>query len=48
VNAVRAVPGLGLGLFIAREIVQAHGGSIHAENVPGNGGARFVIRLPRA
>jgi PAS domain S-box-containing protein len=37
--------GLGLGLYVCREIVEAHGGSISAENAPG-GGARFTVRLP--
>ena len=36
---------LGLGLAIAREIVTAHGGSIHAESVMGLG-SKFVVRLP--
>ena len=40
----------GLGLSISKQIVEAHGGSIHAENRrDGTGkttGARFVIRLP--
>jgi two-component system sensor histidine kinase KdpD len=39
------VPGVGLGLAISRAIVEAHGGSIRAENRDG-GGARFVFRLP--
>ncbi len=40
--------GLGLGLTIAREIVHAHGGEIHAES-PGVGqGARFWFTLPTA
>jgi len=37
--------GTGLGLAICRRIVQAHGGKIHAENIPG-GGAIFHIELP--
>ncbi|MFP2964277.1 ATP-binding protein, partial [Myxococcus sp. 1LA] len=38
--------GLGLGLYITREIVEAHRGSISARNLP-DGGAAFTIRLPR-
>jgi signal transduction histidine kinase len=38
--------GTGLGLFLASRILDEHGGSIRAENVPG-GGACFTIRLPR-
>jgi PAS domain S-box-containing protein len=37
--------GLGLGLFISRQIAELHGGSIHAE-FPLDGGARFVVMLP--
>lgn len=37
--------GLGLGLFISRQIVELHGGEIHAE-FPPDGGTRFVVRLP--
>lgn len=38
--------GLGLGLFIVRSIVQAHGGRVWAESAPGRG-SRFVFTLPR-
>jgi two-component system CheB/CheR fusion protein len=38
-------PGLGLGLFIANEIVAAHRGRIEVHTVPG-AGATFTIRLP--
>jgi PAS domain S-box-containing protein len=37
--------GLGLGLYVAREILAAHGGAISAENRPSHG-ARFTLRLP--
>ncbi|WP_186408331.1 sensor histidine kinase [Candidatus Accumulibacter aalborgensis] len=37
--------GMGLGLSIARTIVEAHGGRLHAENPPG-GGALFRIEWP--
>jgi signal transduction histidine kinase len=37
--------GLGLGLFIARAIVEAHGGRLTVETRPGEG-ATFTARLP--
>lgn len=40
-----AVPGLGLGLYICRELIDAHGGTISVGASPG-GGAMFSIRLP--
>ena len=38
--------GLGLGLYIARQIVAAHRGTIRVSSAPG-AGARFVVELPR-
>jgi two-component system NtrC family sensor kinase len=39
--------GTGLGLYVSRGIIEAHGGSIRAENAEG-GGAMFIIELPLA
>ena len=38
-------PGTGLGLFIARSIAEAHGGTVEVRSVPGEG-ATFVLELP--
>jgi signal transduction histidine kinase len=38
--------GLGLGLYIVRQIVEAHGGEIRVESAPGSG-TSFVVLLPR-
>ena len=37
--------GVGLGLAISREIVQAHGGRLSAQSAPGSG-SRFTVKLP--
>jgi signal transduction histidine kinase len=39
--------GLGLGLYIARQIVEAHGGAIELHSVPG-AGTTFTVDLPRS
>jgi len=43
----KAKPGAGLGLFIARSIAEAHGGSLEVDSEPG-AGATFTLRLPLA
>lgn len=45
-DAAHRAPGAGLGLAIARRLIEAHGGSIRAES-DGRDGARFVVHLPR-
>ena len=40
-----SVPGTGLGLAICRSIVEAHAGTIHAEDRPG-GGTQVIFTLP--
>ncbi|NPD27534.1 sensor histidine kinase [Corallococcus exiguus] len=45
-RAARTKAGYGLGLYIARQLVEAHGGAIRLESVPGRG-ATFTVDLPR-
>lgn len=44
----RSDRGTGLGLFIAKNIIEAHGGVIWAENSPQHQGAIFFFTLPLA
>ncbi|HZI09363.1 MAG TPA: ATP-binding protein [Myxococcus sp.] len=39
-------PGTGLGLYIVRQLLEAHGGSIRVQSQPGEG-AEFTFELPR-
>lgn len=41
-----AQTGLGLGLAIARQLVEMHGGTIHADSLGENQGATFTVLLP--
>jgi signal transduction histidine kinase len=43
----RRTRGAGLGLYLAREVVRLHGGSIAVESQPG-AGSTFTVRLPSA
>ncbi len=42
----RGTGGLGLGLALVRELVDLHGGRIHAESEGPGRGATFVVRVP--
>jgi len=46
-SAGKSSPGLGMGLYMARLIVESHGGSIRLVDPP-SGGARFELRIPVA
>ena len=44
-SRTRSTGGAGLGLTIAKQLVEAHGGTIRVESEPGNG-SRFIFELP--
>ncbi len=46
-GAASVAQGLGLGLYVSRSLVEAHGGRIWAEPAPGRGSV-FTFSLPRA
>lgn len=41
----RHIAGIGFGLFVVREIVESHGGTIEVQSVEGQG-STFTVRLP--
>ena len=46
-GTTRAEGGLGLGLAIARQLVEMHGGTLTAQSEGENKGATFLVRLPK-
>ena len=46
-SRARATGGVGLGLTIAKQLVESHGGSIRVDNVAPSG-ARFILEIPMA
>jgi signal transduction histidine kinase len=44
-SATRSHPGMGIGLSLARDLVELHGGTIWAESEVGQG-SRFIFSLP--
>ena len=45
IDPSHTIPGTGLGLAIVKEMVNAHGGEIHLESMPGRG-STFIVTLP--
>jgi signal transduction histidine kinase/CheY-like chemotaxis protein len=43
---IRAQPGLGVGLALARRLVELHGGTIEAASAGCGQGSRFTVRMP--
>lgn len=41
----RTIGGLGIGLYISKNIIEQHGGSLQVKSTPGEG-AEFILRLP--
>jgi signal transduction histidine kinase len=46
-NAAAAnIPGMGLGLYISRQIAERHGGTLDAESEGEGRGTTMILRLP--
>jgi len=43
----RQISGMGIGLFVVKEIVKLHGGAVEVDSIEGQG-STFTIRLPLA
>ena len=46
--ATKSIAGTGLGLYISKKIIEAHGGKMWAENNPDGTGATFSFTIPLA
>jgi signal transduction histidine kinase len=47
-SLTRAYPGLGLGLWIVKQVVEAHGGAVHADSAGHGQGTTITVLLPLA